>query len=84
MTMPTSGGKGVEVTVPPNNFVLEGLTWSPDGKSLLLSSIDGVVSVAVAPGSPPIAYASGQFNLGLNLEWSWPEVTWQPAIGQKG
>ena len=84
MTMPSRGGKGVEVTVPSNNFVLEGLTWSPDGKSLLLSSIDGVVSVAVAPGSPPIAYANGTLADGLDLEWSWPEVTWQPAIGQKG
>ncbi len=82
VTMDTRGGRVVEVPVPPN-FLVSGLLWSPDGKRLLLSSIDGVVSVAVAPGSPPIAYADGQYNSGLNLEWSWPEVTWQPATGQK-
>ncbi|HXC77658.1 MAG TPA: hypothetical protein VNU19_11455 [Candidatus Acidoferrum sp.] len=82
VTMDTRGGNVVEVPVPPN-FLVSGLLWSPDGKRLLLSSIDGVVSVAVAPGSPPIAYADGQYNSGLNLEWSWAEVTWQPVTGPK-
>lgn len=82
VTMDTRGGKVVEVPVPPN-FLVSGLLWSPDGKRLLLSSIDGVVSVAVAPGSPPIAYAGGQYNSGLNLEWTFAEVTWQPLTGPK-
>jgi len=83
VTMPTRGGKGVEVAVPPG-FVLEGLTWSPDAKRLLLSSVDGVVSVAVAPGSAPVVYAAGQSpspGVGLDLEWTWSEVTWQPVTG---
>jgi hypothetical protein len=64
--------------------VSKGVIGSPDGKRLLLSSIDGVVSVAVAPGSPPIVYTSGQLSYpggGLDLEWSWSEVTWQPVTG---
>lgn len=84
LTMDTHGGKVVGVPVPPN-FLLEGLQWSPDGKRLLLSSIDGVVSVAVAPapGSSPIVYANAQFNVpgGLNLENTWSDVTWQPVPG---
>jgi Tol biopolymer transport system component len=82
VTMDTRGGRVVEVPVP-SNFLVSGLLWSPDGKRLLLSSIDGVVSVAVAPGSPPLAYTDGQYNSGLNLEWTFAEVTWQPATGQK-
>jgi hypothetical protein len=78
--MDTRGGDVVKVPVPPD-FVLEGLLWSPDGKRLLLSSIDGVVSVAVAPGSPPIVYATGLYRSGLDLEWSFSEVTWQPKTG---
>jgi Tol biopolymer transport system component len=83
ITMPTRGGKGVEVTAPPN-FMIEGLLWSPDGKRLLLGSIDGVVSVAVAPGSAPVVYATGQSDYpgaGLDLEWSSSELTWQPVTG---
>ena len=80
LTMDTRGGDVVKVPVPPD-FVLEGLLWSPDGKRLLLSSIDGVVSVAVAPGSPPIVYATGLYRSGLDLEWSFSEVTWQPKTG---
>ena len=63
--------------------VSKGVIGTADGKRLLLSSIDGVVSVAVAPGSPPIAYAGGQYNSGLNLEWTFAEVTWQPLTGPK-
>ena len=81
LTMDTRGGNVVEVRVPPN-FLVGGLLWSPDGKRLLLSSFDGVVSVAVAPGSAPIVYATGlSAGGGLDLEWSWSEVTWQPVIG---
>lgn len=64
--------------------VSKGVIGSADGKRLLLSSIDGVVSVAVAPGLPPIVDTSGQLNYpggGLDLEWSWSEVTWQPVTG---
>ena len=81
MIMPTRGGKAVDVAVPPN-FTLEGLLWSQGGKRLLLSSIDGVVSVPVAPGSAPVVYATGDADspdVGLDLEWSWMQVTWQPA-----
>jgi hypothetical protein len=61
-------------------FYGSALLWSPDHKRLLLSSIDGVVSVAVAPGSPNIVYASGNRSGGLNLEWSASAVTWQPVL----
>jgi WD40-like Beta Propeller Repeat len=81
LTMDTRGGKVVAVSVPPN-FLVGGLLWSPDGKRLLLSSINGVVSVALAPGSAPIVYATALYpGGGLDLEWSWPEVTWQPVTG---
>ena len=81
LTMDTRGGNVVEVPAPPD-FLLEALRWSPDGKRLLLSSIDGVVSVAVAPeSSTPIVYATGQLDspMGLNLEWSTSAVSWQPV-----
>lgn len=84
LTMDTSGGNVVEVPVPPS-FMLEGLQWSPDGKRLLLSSIDGVVSVAVAPApaAPPIVYARGDYSVpgGLDLENTWSDVSWQPVTG---
>lgn len=84
MIMPIRGGKAVAVAVPSNFITLEGLLWSPDGKRLLLSSVDGVVSVPVAPGSAPLVYATGQSDYPgsswrLDLEWSWMQVTWQPA-----
>lgn len=78
----SSGAHVVDVPIPAD-FLLEALVWSPDGKRLLLSSIDGVVSVAVAPdSSTPIVYATGQSGspMGLNLEWSSSEVTWQPVL----
>ena len=59
---------------------VSGLQWSPDSKRLLLSSIVGVISVGLGPGSPAIVHVSGQFDEGLNLEWSWPDVTWQPVV----
>ena len=77
--MDTDGSNVVEVPIPPNFFV-SALLWSPDYRRLLLSSIDGVISVAVAPGSPAIAYASGSPNGGLNLEWSGSEASWQPVV----
>jgi hypothetical protein len=80
VTMDTSGRNVVEVALPPS-FDVSGLLWSPDGKRLLLSSIDGVVSVAIAPGSPPIVYANGDLSDGLNLENTWSDVTWQPVKG---
>jgi Tol biopolymer transport system component len=81
LTMDTRGGKVVAVSVPPN-FLVGGLLWSPDGKRLLLSSVSGVVSVSVAPGSAPIVYETALYpGGGLDLEWSWPEVTWQPVTG---
>jgi WD40-like Beta Propeller Repeat len=82
LTMDTHGGNVVEVPAPPN-ILLEALLWSPDGKRLLLGSIDGVVSVAVAPGSStPIVFATGQSAspMGLNLEWSTSELSWQPKF----
>lgn len=82
VTMQASGGKAVAVDIPAG-LLLEGVGWSPDGRRLLLSSVDGVVSVSVAPGPPPIAYANGNSYSGLNLEWSWSEVTWQPVTGAK-
>jgi Tol biopolymer transport system component len=72
------GSNAVEVSGPAD--FAAGLRWSPDGKRLLLSSIEGVVSVGLEPGSPATVYASGKLNEGLNLEWSWSEVTWQPVL----
>ena len=73
--MGTDGSNRIELPIPPG-FGVFGLQWSPDGKRLLFGSIDGVVSIAVAPGSPAVVYSSGD----LNLEWSGSEVTWQPVF----
>ena len=75
MIMATDGSNRVELPIPPG-FGVFGLQWSPDGKRLLFGSIDGVVSIGVAPGSPAVVYSSGE----LNLEWSGSEVTWQPVF----
>jgi hypothetical protein len=81
------GSNRVEISVPADGlpkqsdgsgFFASGVQWSPDGKRLLLSSIVGVVSLGLASGSTAIVHANGTFDVGLNLEWSWPEVTWQP------
>jgi hypothetical protein len=85
MIMPTGGGQGVAAAVP-SNFSLGGFLWSPDGTRLLVSSIDGVVSVDVAPGSAPIVYDTGRFappsaTIRLNLELTTSDVTWQPSTG---
>ena len=84
LTMDTSGRNVVEVSVPPS-FLLEGVQWSADGKRLLLTSIDGVVSIAASPtpAAPPVVYASGDFSVpdGLDLENTWSDVTWQPVTG---
>jgi Tol biopolymer transport system component len=61
-------------------FLGSGLQWSPDGKRLLLSSIDGVVSVGLGSGSQAVVYANGTYQVGLNLEWSPLQVTWQPVL----
>jgi hypothetical protein len=73
--MDVDGTDVVDVPVPPA-FGATGLQWSPDGERLLLGSIDGVVSILVAPGSPAIFHSRGE----LNLEWSGPEITWQPVF----
>jgi dipeptidyl aminopeptidase/acylaminoacyl peptidase len=75
LIMGTDGTNVVEVPIPPG-YGVSGLQWSPDGKRLLFGSIDGVVSVGVAPGSPAAIYSSGE----LNLEWSGSQVTWQPLL----
>ena len=75
VTMDTDGSNVVELAIPPA-FSWEGLQWSPDGKRLLLDSIDGPVSLAVALGSLASVPTHGE----LNLEWSASEVTWQPVI----
>jgi Tol biopolymer transport system component len=61
-------------------FLVSGLHWSPDGKRLLLSSIDGAVSVSLGSDRSAIAYAGGTNPTGLNLEWSPLEVAWQPVL----
>ena len=63
---------------PDSEFGVSDLRWSPDGQRLLLSSIDGVVSIGRGSSSSAIVYANGTNPAGLNLEWSSPEVTWQP------
>ncbi|HEX5823777.1 MAG TPA: hypothetical protein VFY18_04880 [Candidatus Limnocylindrales bacterium] len=69
------GSHAVEVLVPLD-FGAAGLQWSPDGTRLLMGSIEGVVSVAVVPGSPSVVHSRGE----LNLEWSGSQVTWQPVF----
>ena len=75
VTMGIDGSNVVELPIPPG-FGVVGLQWSPDGKRLLFGSINGVVSVAVTPGSSAAIYSSGE----LNLEWSGSELTWQPVV----
>jgi len=75
VVMGIDGSNAVEVPIP-SGFGVSGLQWSPDGKRLLFGSTAGVVSVGVAPGSPPVVYSRGQ----LNLEWSGSEMTWQPVF----
>lgn len=75
MVMGTDGSNEVELPIS-SDIGLNALQWAPDGKRLLLSSIDGVFSVALTPGSPVVDHSSGE----LNLEWSASEVTWQPVF----
>ena len=72
---------GPTLSQSPDNttFGVSDLRWSPDGQRLLLSSIDGVVSIGRRLDSSAIVYANGTNPAGLNLEWSSPEVTWQPV-----
>jgi hypothetical protein len=63
-----------------SDFFASGLNWSPDGQRVLLSSIDGVVAVGLEPGAPVVIYTTGKVAEGLNLEWSWSEVAWQPVL----
>jgi Tol biopolymer transport system component len=83
LTMDSRGGNVVDVAAPSVFFAS---AWSPDGKRLLSSTGGGLVSVAVAPGSPLIvylppksAYPPGTFvDGGLDLQWS--QVAWQPVF----
>ena len=75
LAVDTDGSNVIELAIPPDVWT-SGLQWSPDGKRLLLGWIGGVVSVAVAPGSPAVVHLSGE----LNLEWSSSEMTWQPVL----
>ena len=79
MVMGTDGTNVVQLPIP-STIGLDRLHWSPDGKRLLLSSIDGVFSVGLTPGSPVVVHSSGE----LNLEWSPSEVTWQPVFPVTG
>jgi len=82
------GRNRVELSIPradpplaqgfPADFSVSGLQWAPDGQRLLLSSVAGVVSVDLESGSNVIVYSTGEYRSGLNLEWSWSDVTWQP------
>jgi Tol biopolymer transport system component len=81
------GSNRVEIPVPADphitdgqDFSVSGLHWSPDGKRLLLSSVAGVVSVGLGSSPSAIVYANGTPSVGLNLEWSWSELTWQPVL----
>ena len=53
-----------------SEFGVSDLRWSPDGQRLLLSSIDGVVSIGRGSSSSAIVYANGTNPAGLNLEWA--------------
>ncbi|MEA2678122.1 MAG: hypothetical protein QOJ81_2263 [Chloroflexota bacterium] len=56
-------------------FGRSGLQWSPDGGQLLYSSLEGVTSTLLTLGAEPVIYSPNE----LNLEWSRPELTWQPT-----
>lgn len=75
LAMDLDGSNVVQLSIPAG-FGVSGLHWSPDGERLLFGSIAGVISVAVAPGSPAVVHSSGE----LNLEWSGSEVSWQPVF----
>jgi Tol biopolymer transport system component len=97
------GSNRVEMSLPTapalpkgpdgSDFAVSDLQWSPDGKRLLLSSIDGVISVGIESSSPAVIYEDAgwpsgpspsdngaSFGTGLYLEWSWSEATWQPVL----
>ena len=77
--MDVDGSNVVDVLIP-DGYEATGLQWSPDGERLLFGSIDGVVSAAVTPGSPPIVHSP---HGDLNLEWSAAQITWQPGSGKR-
>jgi Tol biopolymer transport system component len=68
-------GRGVLLLRESPDALLTGIQWSPAGDRLLLTSIDGIASIAPSPGSTPEFYTRAE----LNLEWSTDEVTWQPV-----
>lgn len=70
-------GTGTEVEVAvPDEFLVSGILWSPDSTRLLLSSIQGVLSVGLTVGEPVTYHSAGE----LNLEWSPTEISWQPLF----
>jgi hypothetical protein len=58
----------------PDARWLSSVKWSPDGRRLLLSSIDGVFSIPVDAEGPTVTLAS---PADIDLEWSHDEITWQ-------
>ena len=63
------------VTIPlPDERYVGTVQWSPDGRRLLLSSIDGVFSIPVNAEGPTTTFAGGA---DIDLEWTYDEITWQ-------
>jgi len=58
----------------PDERLLSTVTWSPDGRRLLLSSIAGVITIPVDADGPAVTLATAT---DLNLEWFHDEITWQ-------
>jgi hypothetical protein len=62
-------------TIPlPDERYVSTVRWSPDGRRLLLSSIDGVFSIPVNAEGPTTTFAGGA---DIDLEWTYDEITWQ-------
>lgn len=59
---------------PVESQVMTPMQWSPDGRRLLLSSIEGVSSVPVDGQGPTVTLAEGS---DLDLEWFNDEISWQ-------
>jgi hypothetical protein len=58
----------------PDERYASTVQWSPDGRRLLLSSLDGVFSVPVDGQGPTVTFAAGA---DIDLEWSYDEITWR-------
>jgi hypothetical protein len=59
---------------PPDALLVSTVKWSPDGRRLLLSSIDGVFSISVDGDGPTASLAD---SADIDLEWSHHEITWR-------